>query len=510
MKSQNDEPKLSILDKVLIVAKAVVYAIKETSDKKSALITRGMVSTMMPLARGAWKLDKPILPISKPVETEISEVKVEVGGDGTFIRITKGGKDITSQFIGGMPKDERFKGQTLTTFMIDKGGEDIYILPPDHKDVEKYRDELEAKRSAAKPEEAKASPAQPGLVQKVVAKTGTALLRPLKFKDRPLIDEDMGSDGTVLEEKIDGVSIEMDIPKNGIVTDVRAARAGKVNMIHGLPKIRDHVFDESVRDSKVWMEAKHPKGLHSTAGLLQTTRENAAIFTAKNGHPDVYVLGVLRNGGRDTSALQYNEQRALRELVATKIPNGKVPAKCDGAAAEKVAFRDKLFKAAKEPNPKVDGVVMLRKGDSFKGSQVIRSKPARDWDVVLRGFEPSKKISGAAGAFVYGDNRKDLGKVNIADPQMRVAVYQNSRRYDRKVANIGGLRRSSNGAVFQPRLKEIYWERNPASVPDWDPIAGLREYAKAVEPTSPAKQQEVLDTILGKKPNHGQAKASAA
>lgn len=553
---QNDKKKIGILDWALIGAKALLYTVKEITDKKSQLLTRSLVATVTPLAREKWKLDRPILPLSKPIQTMMFQVRLEYGEDGTVTRVTNldiGDVDITKDFLGGMPKDLRFKGQVLETIMIDKGGEEIFILPPDHEDVAKHLesmaealrgnedvehhiDPLLEKAKAAKElhdrmvstelDKAEtvmavedrlegATPAETealqkkigeGLLDKAMTKAtgavGAATLRPLRFKDRPISEADLGSANTVLEEKIDGVGVEMDIPDDGIVTDVHAARSGKVNMIHGLPKIRDHVFHESVRGSKIWMEAKHKQGLHTTTGLLHASRENAAAFVKQHGHPDVYVLGVVRNGGHDTSKLKYDEQRSLRELVSGKIPQGRVPQKCEGTQAEKTAFRDNLFKAARAEKPHVDGVVMLRKTEPLKGQQAVRSKPPQSWDVVLHGHEPSKKIQGAAGAFTYGDNRTVHGKVNIADPQMRVAVFQNPKRYEQKVANVGGLRRSASGTIFQPRLKEIYWEREARSVADWDPLAGLREQVRAMEP-DPKKQEGLFQKL-----KHGRRSAA--
>ena len=461
--------KLNVFDYLVVTLKAAVVGVRRSFERHGGFFGKMTVAGVMPIVRGRLKLKEPIGPDPAPKETwpREYEARLTYDKDGVLLRVEDDkGKDITA-CLSERDSHPKWAGMTITAKVIETREEMRFVLPDPEKSIG---------TALALP-------------------VPVAAIRPVKFKDRPLTAKDLEAAEVVLQKKKDGVGCEIWIGKDGKLVKAVSARGGEVDLRNGIPELRDHVFHESVRDSKLWVEIRHPLGIHATTGLLHAGKDNAEAFVKKNGHPEVNVLGVLRNGGQDTSKLKYAEMRSLCELVSKKIPHGTVPEQCIGTVAEKQGFRDRVFKEnTAADRPECDGVVAYRLDIPLKEQVLLRDKPGRSWDVVLMGFEPSKKISGAAGAFTYGDGKQVLGEVNIADPQMRVAVFQNPNRYAGKVARVSGLRRSSNGKIFQPVLKEISWEKNPASVAPWDAEADLRKQVDAMEP-DPQKRAALIHRL---------------
>jgi hypothetical protein len=327
------------------------------------------------------------------------------------------------------------------------------------------------------------------------AKAMLPSLRPWSFKDKEL-KEELKDPQYVLQAKENGVLVETHFDKEGKLTKCVSARGGKVDLRNGLPGLRDAIVPDSLRDSVIISEVTHPKGLHFVSGLLHATKENAEAVIRKDGHPKSAVLFVRRFAGAEVGHQKYVEARALCEKVAGKLPHGYVPDECAGTEVEKRSFMDRIARANRVLEiPRQDGVVAYPKEQPMSGAKLLRDKPPQSHRVVIMGFDKSARIPGAAAAFQYGDGIKVLGNVNIADPNMRVAVFQNPDRYKGKVAIVEGTHRSEKtGAIFTPVLRQILWEEKPEAVKAWDPKAVLRQRVSGMEP-DPAKQLTLMDKL---------------
>jgi hypothetical protein len=364
------------------------------------------------------------------------EVKVDFDKDGNPTKVVRDdGKDVTAE-VGKLPVFKEYAGEQKT--MILEGR-------VTHVDA--------AKKALA-----------------AGAKSLLPNARPWKFKDKEFGAE-LRDPKWVLQSKENGVLVEMHFDKDGKLSKAVSARGGDADLRNGIPQIRDGAHP-ALRDSIVVAEVTHPKGLHFTSGLLHAAKENAEAVVRKDGQPRVAVLFVKKVEGSDKGSLKYPQMRELCETVASKLQGGYVPEECAGTEQDKRSFVDRIIRANRTMEiPKQDGVVAYPKDEAMSGATLLRQKPPQSFKVVLMGFEKSAKLPGAAGAFEYGDGQRVMGKVNIADPNMRVAVYQNPDRYKNRVAVVEGSHRSSKtGAVFTPVLRQILWEEKPDSV-HWDPKA---------------------------------------
>lgn len=307
-----------------------------------------------------------------------------------------------------------------------------------------------------------------------------AKLRPWKFTDR-FSEADIENDKNVLEEKIDGVLVEMVIGKDGKVKKMMSARGQKVDFRPILKDLSQKEYPESVRDSKIYFECRHPRGLHFMTGLLHSDPDRAAQTIKEDGHPEAYVLAVHKLGGHDTSDLKYEEMRGLREAVAHKLPHGKVPANANSSSVNRKAFRKKIFdEIKKSDNPRCDGIVAYDKTVPNKGMRIPRPKPPRSWKFVIMGYNKSSKVPGVKSLEI-GDGVTKLGNVNVANPDLRTTIEQNWDRYNRTVVRISGQRRTRSGNVFQPKIDQFCFKESADDVPKWNPHAASRgEEDKAV------------------------------
>lgn len=449
---------LHLVDRFLY---AVGGMVSRTLDRHGNFAAALLVAGVKPILRSKrFDLDSKVGMFEKDIPDNQWEVKVSFDQEGNPTKVVReDGHDVTAE-VGKLPVFKEYAGSEKT--MILEG---------------RVTHESAAKKVLA-----------------AGAKALTPNVRPWKFKDKELGSE-LKDPKWVLQSKENGVLVECHWDKEGKLTKCVSARGGHTDLTNGLPELRDTVAHESLRDSVVVSEVTHPKGLHFLNGLLHATRENAQAVIRKDGHPWSAVLFVKRLGGVQTGDLKYVEMRNLCETVAEKMKYGYVPEECAGTETEKKGFLDRIVRTNRILEvPRQDGVVAYPKDAPMTGATLLRQKPPQSHKVVLMGFEKSSKLPGAAAAFTYGDGKTILGNVNIADPNMRVAVYQNPDRYRNRVAIVEGSHRSEKtGAIFTPVLRQILWEEKPDTV-HWDPKAALRERVAGMEP-DPQRQLTLVEKL---------------
>jgi hypothetical protein len=314
----------------------------------------------------------------------------------------------------------------------------------------------------------------------------TAALRPFKYKDG-ISEEMLESDNVVIARKIRGCGVEA-TAKKGRFTKIVFTKGEKRDLLDSLPELRDAVLPEAIANGKFFFEIRAKGGEAFTNGLLHSTKENAAITIEKHGHPEVFVLAVHKLNGHDTSKLAFDEMRGLCDLVAKKIPHGKVPEIATTTDAKR-ALKEAVWKEneVEDPEPECDGIVAMSKSEPSKGMKVFRDKPLKSYDLIVMGFEDSKaeKFKGkGVASLIVGDGVKKLGKVNVAREDLRIAIKQNPDRWLNKVVRIVGERQTKTGAILKPRLKGddslpdldpekyyIRWDLDPKDVKPFDPDA---------------------------------------
>jgi hypothetical protein len=355
----------------------------------------------------------------------------------------------------------------------------------------------EPKPEAPPPEEKQDSMvrgAEKALVQAILPAA-----RPWKFKDK-VKPEDLLDPGKVLVEKANGVGTEAEVDKEGRFTSIVSMRGAKVNMLSNLPALAKATLPESVRDAKLYMEITHPKGNEFVSGLLHSKPEKAAAVIQEHGHPTVNVLAVHKLGGHDTSHLKYDEMRGLVELVAQKIPHGRVPEHCEGNVQEKTEFKERIRKECQGKDPmRCDGVLYVPKDAPNKGMTIQREKWPMAGRFVVMGFKDSDKIKDGVASLEIGDGARKLGKVNVADPRMRSTIKLNPNRYMGKVVQIVFTRQTKTGSLIDPRLTQFLFADNPDEVPKWDPEKKFEERLAGMEP-DPKKRESLkykLKTAAG-------------
>ena len=348
------------------------------------------------------------------------------------------------------------------------------------------------------PEEKPEDPVMRG-AEKAALKAFITAARPWKFKDKTK-PEDLLDPGKVLVEKTNGVGTEGEVDKEGHFTSIVSMRGAKVNMLPNLPDLAKVTLPESVRDAKLYFEITHPKGNEFVSGLLHSKPEKAAEVIQEHGHPVVNVLAVHKLGGHDTSQMKYDEMRGLVELVAQKIPHGRVPQHCEGGVQEKTEFKEQLRKENQGKDPMTcDGVLYVPKDAPNKGMTILREKWPMAGRFVVMGFKDSDKIKDGVASLEIGDGVRKLGKVNVADPRMRSTIKFNPNRYLGKVVQIVFTRQTKSGSLIDPRLTQFLFADNPDTVPKFDPEKKFEERLEGMEP-DPAKRESLkykLKTAAG-------------
>lgn len=341
-----------------------------------------------------------------------------------------------------------------------------------------------------------------------VPKLGVSRLRPWSFKDG-VTEEMMDDPKVVLVRKIRGIGCELDVDKDGRVKKLVSMRGQKVDLRNGVPELRDKTFPQSVRNARIYVEIRANGGEAFTNGLLHSSKENADITVAKEGHPEVFVLAVHKLDGHDTSQLPFDEMRGLCELVAKEVPHGKVP-EIAVTPETKRSMKDAVWTENEaDTEAECDGVVAMSKDVPNKGAKLHRDKPTKSWDLVIMGFEDSEaddpkfgKGKGVASLLV-GDGLKVIGKVAVASPDLKVAIKQNESRWLNKVVTVVGERMTKAGSIAKPRLQPqteevpdlnpdnyyVRWDKDPKDVKPIDVNAEFRKMVAGMEP-EPAKRSE--------------------
>lgn len=293
-------------------------------------------------------------------------------------------------------------------------------------------------------------------------------IRPWKFKEG-VSEEMLNDDAVVLVRQIKGKGVEATVKDRRFVKLV-SMRGEKVDLLDGVPELRDAILPETVANGKFYFEIRSRDGEAFTEDLLHASKEAAAATVEDHGHPEVFVLAVHKLNGRDTSKLPFAEMRELTELVARAIPHGKLPEIAETTDA-KHALKDAVWSEneSDEVEAETDGILAMSITEPNKGMKIHQDKPPRTYNLVVMGFEEPESGKGVT-SLVLGDGTDRLGKVTVAREDLRIAIQQNPDRWLNKVVTLVGEQKSNlkagNGSLpdLGPKKYWVRWDLDPSDV----------------------------------------------
>lgn len=171
------------------------------------------------------------------------------------------------------------------------------------------------------------------------------------------------------------------------------------------------------------------------SGLVHSKPENARQKQEKFGPMQMKLLDLYRYQGEDVSNMPYRDRRQL-------LPDG-----VEATQKNKRKFFQNLI------NQGAEGIVLKHQEAPYR-KRMYKVKPRQTYTFQVLDVVPSEKHEWAA-SLIYGKNGRAIGKVNIAQPDLRKQYYNNPEEIIGKTITISGEGTGSTGAILKPVIEEI-------------------------------------------------------